>query len=200
VQVPLRFCYLFALEPIYLNIKGIDLLLIIIERLEYTLPLFWTRPVKPRLITYQLLFDATTSSLWLTAPPSFWCHRWLRSMPLWMLSLMLPLLLRSMPLPLLLEGEGGAQLIIRMCVISLCHSEGLQIKAVRYQSLDSGRSELDWNSWVQSQKNNHYTTYVRAPLIHVCCCSISLNAFWELVLALHKISHPAVNKTVIKLF
>jgi len=52
--------YLFALEPIYLNIKGIDLLLIIIiERLEYTPPLFWTRPVKPRLITYQLLYDAT---------------------------------------------------------------------------------------------------------------------------------------------
>jgi len=46
------------LEPIYLNIKGIDLLLIIIERLEYTPPLFWTRPVKPRL-TYQLLFDMT---------------------------------------------------------------------------------------------------------------------------------------------
>ena len=41
MQVPLRFNYLFALEPIYLNIKGIDLLLIIIiERLEYTLPLF----------------------------------------------------------------------------------------------------------------------------------------------------------------
>jgi len=60
VQVPLRFNYLFALEPIYLNIKGIDLLLIIIiERLEYTLPLFWTRPVKPRLITYQLLYDVT---------------------------------------------------------------------------------------------------------------------------------------------
>ena len=59
MQVPLIFYYLFALEPIYLNIKGIDLLLIIIERLEYTPPLFWTRPVKPRLITYQLLFDAT---------------------------------------------------------------------------------------------------------------------------------------------
>ena len=64
MQVPLRFNYLFALEPIYLNIKGIDLLLIIIiERLEYTLPLFWTRPVKPRLITYQLLYDATAATL-----------------------------------------------------------------------------------------------------------------------------------------
>jgi len=62
VQVPLRFNYLFALEPIYLNIKGIDLLLIIIiEQLEYTPPLFWTRPVKPRLITYQLLYDATVA-------------------------------------------------------------------------------------------------------------------------------------------
>jgi len=26
---------------------------------EYTPPLFWTRPVKLRLITYQLLYDAT---------------------------------------------------------------------------------------------------------------------------------------------
>jgi len=63
VQVSLRFNYLFALEPIYLNIKGIDLLLIIIEWLEYTLPLFWTRLVKPRLITYQLLYDATAHDI-----------------------------------------------------------------------------------------------------------------------------------------
>ena len=149
-------------------------------------------------VIMQYLASGRMSSLWSTAPPSFWCHRWLRLMPLWMLSLMLLLLLRLMSATA--AGRGGGHslsskctsfysAIARVCRLKLCD--------IKVWTL----AEVSWIEIHESKVNKIIVTWHMSE--HRLYMFVAIVSHWMPPgdLCSHfTILHPAINKTAIKLF